>query len=273
LIYLSNMKLSIIIPTWNTAVITQKCVDSIIKNIPTNTIEIIIVDNCSTDNTQEIFSHQKKIKYIRNISNLGFSKACNIGAQNATGDYYLFLNSDMELIDNQLINMLNFYRKNDNIGLIGPKLLNIDLTTQGSIFPPQTPLNAFKEFWLNQKSYSKYYSSEPNPTKVWAISGGAVLIGQKLFEQVGGWNEQYYMFFEDLDLCKKLRNIGKDIYYYPQCQIIHRHGASGAKLSDSLNQWRRLIPSSKIYFGPIQHYLIFFITWTSQQFRKIGLLK
>jgi GT2 family glycosyltransferase len=261
--------LSIIIPTWNTSLVTQKCLESIRNYLPVSFAEIIVVDNGSTDDTQAFFSKLKNIKYIRNSTNLGFSKANNIGAKLSTCKYLLFLNSDMEFIDNKLSDMLDFYRQTPDCGLVGPQFLNPDLTIQASVFPDQSILNAVKEFWFNQISFSKYYPKNFTKTKVWAISGGAVLLSREMFMKIGEWDERYFMYYEDLDLCRKVRNLGKNIYYFPEFKIIHRHGFSGRNLVDPLNQWRRLIPSSKLYFGIVKHNLLFFITWTRRQWQKI----
>ena len=267
---LKTPQLSIIIPTWNTADITLNCINSIQKYLPKTFFEIIVIDNASADNTSDLFSKNKNIIYVRNSENLGFSKACNIGVKYAKSDYLLFLNSDMELVDSSIVDMLSFFQKNSNCGLVGPQFLNPDKSVQGSVFPPQTSLNAFREFWLNQKSYSKYFPAGDNPLSVWAISGGAVLIKKELFEKIGGWNEKYFMYYEDLDLCRQIRKSNLKIYYYPKCKLIHRHGASGANLANSDNQWRRLIPSSILYHGYFNHKLINFIIWSGQKIKTTG---
>lgn len=265
------MKTSIIIPTWNTADITCRCILSIVKFLPKKFYEIIIVDNHSTDNT---VLKIKKLK-LKNLKlttldkNYGFSKANNIGAKNATGNYLFFLNSDMQFIDNSFLAMFKHILTNQNIGAIGPQFLNPDGTLQPSIFPPQTIKNAFKEFWLGQKGYSKYQPTATSPIKVWAISGGALLIKKETFFLINGWNEKYFFYYEDLDLCRKIRKINKSIVLYPQCKIIHYHGVSGKQITSGKNQWRRLIPSSKIYHGLFKHHLINFIIWTSQKWQRL----
>lgn len=261
--------LSIIIVTWNTASITAKCIETIQKYLKKINYEIIVVDNGSSDNTISLLKKNKDIKLIENKQNLGFSKANNIGFKEATGDYLLFLNSDMELIDSSLIEMFNYISKDKSIGAIGPQFLNVDMTPQSSVFPPQTATNAFKEFFLNKKSYSKYLPSLDKISEVYSISGGALMIKKDFFEKIGKWNEKYFFYFEDLDLCRTIHKFHKKIIFYPFCKVIHRHGASGTKLANETNQWRRLIPSSIKFHGIIKHYLINFIIWSGQKWQKL----
>ncbi len=262
--------LSIIIVTWNTAQITKNCIDSINTHLAGKlSYEIIVADNGSQDNTKELISRLDHVIYFNTGANLGFSKANNLAAQKSNSDLLFFLNSDMELVDSSLLDMIDYYQKNSNIGLIGPQFLNPDLTPQASVFPPQTPINAFKQFYLNQSAYSKYLPSSSQPLSVWSISGGAMLVSRKLFSQVGQWNEAYFMYFEDLDLCRQIRQTKKQIFFYPQFKVIHRHGASGANLADSQNQWRRLIPGSIRYHGYLLHTAINFIIWSGQKWQKL----
>lgn len=264
------IKISIIIPTWNTANITKKCVETINKYLPS--AEIIVVDNGSVDGT---IDNLKKLnipntKYLILDTNYGFAKANNIGLKKATSDYVVFMNSDIELIDKSLLSMVDYLKDNPKVGLIGPKFLNPDLTPQASVFPPQTCLNAFKEFWLGRESsYSKYIPKSNTPTKVSYISGGCIAVNKKYFEKIGKWNEKYFFYYEDMDLCREVSRTAKDIFFYPNCQIIHRHGASGKNIATSQNQWRRLIPSSKKFHGIFKHYMINFIIWSGQKWQKL----
>jgi hypothetical protein len=262
-------QLSIIILTWNTANITKTCIRSINKYLNHKLdYEIILVDNASTDNTITLLKNEDNLTIVKNKENFGFSKGNNIGAKKAKADNLFFLNSDIELTDSNLVNMLKYFQTNPQIGLIGPKFLNPDLSIQGSVFPPQTALNAFKEYWLNQKNaYSKYFPTKISIQKVWSISGGAILIRKNIFNQIGGWDERYYFYYEDLELCQQIRKLYLDIIYYPKMKVIHRHGASGDNLTSNQDQWRRLIPSSKIYHGLFNHYLINAIIWLSQKLK------
>jgi len=175
----------------------------------------------------------------------------------------------MELIDNKIVEMLNYINSHPEIGLIAPKFLNTDGSDQGSVWPPQSLSNAFKEFWLGQNTYSKYVPGGKQPVDVFSVSGGALMVKGSLFEKISGWDKRYFMFYEDLELCRQVKKLGYEIYYYPECRLIHRHGVSGKLLADNSNQWRRLIPSSKIYHGNIKHYLLFLITWSGQKWRNL----
>ncbi len=88
-------------------------------------------------------------------------------------------------------------------------------------------------------------------------------------KKVGGLNERYFFYYEDLDYCRKVLKADLKVYYLPDVEIIHLKGASGNKLSESENQWRRLIPSSKIYNGIVKYYILFIIMWLGQKIRKI----
>ncbi len=262
--------LSIIIVTWNTAATTKKCIDSIIEHTKNIQLpQIIVVDNNSTDNTPDIISNLPKVDYLRLPKNFGYATACNRGANLSKADHLLFLNSDMEMIDSTVFNMLSYFQKHPTCGLIGPAFLNPDKSRQGSVLPPQTLANAFRQFYLNQPVYLKFSPKGNSPKKVWAISGGAILTSTKIFSRLGGWDERYHMYYEDLELCRQARKKQLDIVYFPRCRFIHRHGVSGSKLADNANQWRRLIKSSLIYHGTIYHHLINLIIYTGQKWQNL----
>jgi len=261
--------LSVIIPSWNTADVTVKCVKTVNQFLPE--AKIVIVDNASSDDSVVKLRrlNYKNLKIIINSTNLGYAKACNIGAKNCQTDFVLFFNSDSEMLDDSLLKVIDYYQQNPNMGIIGLKMLNPDLTIQPSAFPPQTILNAFKEFWLKQPTYSKYLPPGNQPAEVFAVSGGALLIKKKILDQIGGWNEKYFFYYEDIDICRQAHRFGYKVIYYPQTSVIHRHGLSGKSLATGENQWKRLIPSSILYYGRFQHHLISIIIWSGQKVQKI----
>ncbi len=263
------MTLNIVIVNWNTADVTCKCINSILKHTSKVNYCITVVDNSSTDNSIKKISTIKnsRLKLIKNTSNLGYAKACNIGANSTKSNYVLFLNSDILFFDNSIKTLLDFLHKHTkNIGLVSPQFLNPDKSIQASVFPPQTLFNAFKQYILNiPNSFSKYTPKTNKPTEVWSVSGGAVLIKNSVFKKCGGWDESYHFYFEDLQLCKDIRHMGLKIYYLPQAKLIHYHGLSGQKLSSDDQQWKRLVPGSIKFHGPVKHYLLSTVLYLGQK--------
>ena len=279
--------LSIIIINYNTQKILKKCLESLevhAGEVP-GEVEIIVVDNGSTDGSveylrqltrrgvNELKQNNKRvnlltrnkitIKLIENKENLGFARAVNQGIKLAKGENILLLNSDTMVQKGSLVDLLNF-EKEKYPTVIGARLLNPDGSIQSSCFNLPTVWRAVKEYWLGQKgTFAKFFPKGEKPVEVEAVVGGAMLIPRKIIEKVGLFDERYFMYFEDLDYCRRVRKAGFKIYYLPKSEIIHEHGASGRKLADEKNQWRRLIPSSKIYYGILRHWLITFVIKTS----------
>ena len=115
----------------------------------------------------------------------------------------------------------------------------------------------------------KYCPKGSGATKVEAVVFAAAIITSVALTRVGLLDERYFMYFEDLDFCKRVWKSGLKVYYLPLAEVIHYHGASGRDIADSANQWRRLIPSSKIYHGVLKHYLIFAIMWLGQKWEML----
>jgi hypothetical protein len=182
----------------------------------------------------------------------------------------LLLNSDTEVTKNAIDELVNFAEKHDDAGVIGSQLLNKDGSIQPSVFYLPTLTRTVKQFWFKQKNYlDKYAPKSDKPVEVEAVVGASFLITPQAREKVGLLNESYFMFFEDLEYCKKVRETGLKVYYLPGSRVYHYHGASGKNVTDSDNQWRRLIPSSKTYHGLVKYYLIYFIIKSSQIAAKL----
>ena len=273
------MSLSIIIVNWNTAKLLRDCLDSLKLDPPIRRmkleIEVIVVDNGSTDGSidemQSFKASEKQninLKIIKNKGNLGFSKAVNQGIKESTGEVVLLLNSDTIVKKGALKELLDFEEKVGSV-VVGARMLNPDGTVQGSCFYFPTVKRAILEYWLKKKNYfSKYAPAGLDSVEVEAVSGGAMLISRVLIDKIGMLDERYFMYFEDLDFCRRVRKAGYKIYYLPTAEIIHEHGASGKTLVDPADQWKRLIPSSEIYHGWLKHYLISFILWSGQKCLK-----
>lgn len=267
------MDISIIIPSFNTKELTIACIRSIENDNSDLAKEVIIVDNASNDGTYESVSklNLNKIKttIVQNNINVGFAKACNKGIRRSLGKYILLLNSDTEIVSGALQKMVEFAESTPNLGLVGARLLNSDGSVQPSCFKLPTIIRAIQQYWFGKKNtLDKYYPKGINPIEVEGLVGAALLITPICIKKIGLLNEKYFMYFEDLDYCRRVRSGGLKIVYLPVAEIIHFHGESGKNLESRDNQWRRLISSSKIYHGFLRYYLFFFIMWSSQKWKK-----
>ena len=260
------MDLSIIIVNFNTKKLILNCVESITISKPKIKYEIIVVDNGSSEKIETSDFVNYGVKIIKNDSNLGFAKANNQGIRKAKGKYIVLLNSDTRVKKYTIDRLYEFAKSKSEAGVIAPRLLNPDGSVQGSVFRFPTIGRAIKQYWLGKKGLLEKYAPGGNEAhEVEAVVGAAFLITPEAFNKVGLLDERYFMYFEDLDYCRRVRQNGLKTYYLPKAEVIHYHGESGRKILDAPNQWRRLIPSSKIYHGIIVHNIIFFITWASQK--------
>jgi GT2 family glycosyltransferase len=270
------VELSIIVLNYNTKDLTIDCLDSIRKEGSKASKEVIVSDNASKDNSISAFKKYKskykdlKIRIIRNKKNLGFAKANNIAIQSSKGKYKLLLNSDTVVKKKCFDKLLKFAKKQKDVGVVGPRLLNTDGSVQGSVNKFPGVINAIKEYWFDMKgSFELYYPEVKKPIEVDAVVGAAFFITPKALDKVGLLNEKYFFYYEDLDYCRRVWNSGLRVYYYPDAEVVHYHGASGKGIVGEEFQWRRLIPSSKIYHGALKHYLISFIIRTHNLWQKL----
>lgn len=263
---MKKIDLSIIIVSYNTKDLTLQCIKSIKKNSPKIRYEIIVVDNDSHDGSAKSLKKLKDIIFISNEDNLGFAKANNIGIEKSHGKNIFLLNSDAVVTKDAIQKLYEFAVNTVGAGVVGAKLLNPDKSIQSSVFPKQSLLNAFRAYWLGQKkTFEKYAPSETQPVKVNSVVGAAFFITDRALKKVGKLNEKYFMYFEDLDYCRKVRQKGLDVYYLPESVIIHHHGASGQA---NKIQFNRLVKASKIYHGLFKHYLLNLIIWTGQKLHR-----
>jgi GT2 family glycosyltransferase len=230
------MDLSIIVVNWNSKAYLEKCIASIYANTPSLDFEIIVVDNASFDGCEEMLASRfPQVRFIQSQINLGFAGANNIGYAHASGNALLFLNPDTEVVGNALASMWEALKHAKNAGAIGAKLLNSDGTIQTSCiqrFP--TILNQAVDADLLRNAFPgwKIWGTWPlmvkqgGPVAVDAVSGACLLVSRDNFESVGLFSGEYFMYAEDVDLCRKLYQVGLSNYYVDDATVVHRGGAS-----------------------------------------------
>lgn len=261
--------LSVVIVSFNTKELVLQCLASIEKFGQGLNLEIIVVDNASTDGSL-LALKKLKIRTITNSVNLGYAKANNQGIKIARGKYVLLLNSDTQVKENSLQKLITFADSHPGAGVVGAGLLNPDGSRQASCFHFPTLLRAVKEYWLGKKGqYEKYLPIGEQAQTVDAVVGAVFLLTPLARKKVGFLNEKYWAYFEDLDYCREIWRKGLKVYYVPIAEVVHYHGASFKQLAGKTEAWKRLIPGSKIYHGLVNHYLINSVIWIHQQCQNI----
>lgn len=231
-----NPTVSIIIPVYNQFEYTYTCLKSILDNSKEITYEIIIADDVSTDKTKEISNLVKNITVIRNEKNLRFLLNCNNAAKYAKGKYIHFLNNDTQVQEGWLSSLVRLIESNDNIGLVGSKLVypNGQLQEAGGIL------------WNDGRAWN--YGNGENPElpefnyvkEVDYISGASILIRADLWKRLGGFDELFVpAYCEDSDLAFSVRKAGYKVLYQPKSLVVHFEGVSnGTDLSTGLKAYQ-----------------------------------
>jgi hypothetical protein len=238
--------ISIIIVSYNSRDYLKSCIDSIIRFPPKldkNDYEVIIVDNNSTDNSvaliEKDYLKYSFIKLIKNNENMGFSHGNNLAIKNSNSRYYLLLNSDTEVYEDSINGLLEFFeelkeKKKINIGIAGPKIINTDGSVQLSCrrFPSfinaafYTLLAGIKPDNRFSRIYKLADADRSMPFEVDWVSGSAMMISAEAIKLVGMFDENYFMYVEDVDLCYRMRQSQFKVYYYPLAEILHHIGGS-----------------------------------------------
>lgn len=245
--------LSVVIVTYNNANAINICIEALIKDSANP--EIIIVDNNSQDKTIEVVKKfGLAVTLIENKENFGFAKAINIGAKQTSGKYLVILNPDTKTITKNALTLLQeTLQQNPDFGLIGPKFIYPDGSAQKTVRNLPTIWGAVKEFILRIKGTFEFYQPGGEElVEVESVVGACMIIKKELFEKLGGFDEKYFLYFEDLDLCKKLRKLGYKVGYFPKVVMEHEVGASGTNMKTK----QLSLESSRKYHGVVKDLLI-----------------
>lgn len=245
------MELSIIFVNWNSTDYLLACIQSILENTQHIPFEIIVVDNASPSADADRLNRQfAKIKLIKSPVNLGFAGANNAGFKFSSGEYLLFLNPDTRLLSPAIAELLDRVKALPDAGVVGCKLLNGDLSIQTSCiqsFPTILNQALDAEFlrrrWPQHRMWGMHplFSGQLLPAKVDVISGACMMIRREVFEQVGLFSEDYFMYAEDLDLCYRAKQAGYSNYYVGAAKIIHYGGGSSTPLQATKTKWNSIL--------------------------------
>lgn len=230
------LKVSIIIVSWNVREELSACIDSIIQHAEKTSYEIIVVDNASIDGTvTHLHNSYPGVKVIANELNVGFGRANNQGAVEASGEYYFILNPDTIVLPGTIDNLVDYMDSHAEVALCGPRVLNENGSVQSSVknFPnwkgafcrytPLKYLGVFKSDLNNWRYRDFNYEKESD---VEQLIGAALLIRKSVFQQLNGFDEQFFMYYEEVDLCCRITLMGLKNVFYPGAELIHLGGKS-----------------------------------------------
>jgi len=215
---------SIVIPVYNNLHLTRTCLEKVRENTSGAAYEVIVVENGSTDGTREFLLREQeagRLRAIVNDANLGFARACNMGAREARGRYVVFLNNDTEPLWGWLQALVEKAEEDEAIAAVGAKLLYPNGTVQhaGVVFLPDgyypiTPVHVYQGF-------SKDAPQVNRRREVQAVTGACMLVRRDVFLSLGGFDEEFRNGYEDVDFCLRVREAGYRVVYIPEAEVVH----------------------------------------------------
>lgn len=234
------MKLSILIVNWNTREFLIECVNSIFRFAPTSEFEIIVVDNNSADESASALDHafgrDPRLKIIEAGENLGFARGSNLAYKSSSGEYILLLNPDTEGQAGSLAKLIHYFDTHPEVQIVGGKIVNPD----GSIQPS---VRKFPDLWSSFLVFTglyrlisprKYlmedfdYETEQGADQV---MGAVLLTRRATIERLGFLDEKFWLWYEEVDFCYRVKKSGGAVMYYPEARFVHHGGQSFSQVS------------------------------------------
>ena len=226
--------LSVIIVNWNVRDLLRECLHSLDAGRGALALEVIVVDSASADGSVEMI--RAEFPWVRLIpcdENVGFPRGNNLGLAEARGDYLLLLNPDTVVLGDALAVMRDYLVAHPTVGAIGPQLLNPDGTVQSSRRRfPTLATGFFESTWLQGLApgvLRRYYALDlPDDATAevdWLV-GACIMVPRAVYERIGGLDEGYFMYSEELDWCRRIVAAGWRVVYHPAAQVIHHVGQS-----------------------------------------------
>lgn len=264
------MDVTIIIVNWNVCELFKKCLESIFAMTKEVDYEVIVVDNASYDGSMQMLNsligEYKNFQVIFNNTNLGFAVANNEGLHLARGRYIFFINPDMEFTENTVKILYDYMEQHLEISTCTTQLRRANGERQPNIKRNPT---YFSQCWLlyklhyfwQPKFFKKYLAKDFDYTReqeVEQIMGAAVFIRAEVIKELGGWSQDYFLWWEDVDLCKRLQLTGEKIFYTPISHIIHHEGRSFFQQM-SVKRQKMFNRGMRIYFKKYHNSLVWFL--------------
>jgi N-acetylglucosaminyl-diphospho-decaprenol L-rhamnosyltransferase len=232
--------LSVIIVSWNTCELLKNCLESILANPPAMPVEIWVVDNASADESPQMVRRRfSQVNLLENEVNVGFARANNQALQRCNGKYVLLLNPDTLVDCCSLENLVDFLEENPRAGAAGPMLLNPDGSMQISSHPwPTLTRELLRMFHLDTiLPFSEYPSIKWDTDiaqEVDVLKGACLMLRKDVLDQVGHFDEDYFIYSEEVDMCYRIQRAGWQLYWVPEAKVVHYSGQSTRQVSKEM---------------------------------------
>lgn len=235
----TKLDVSFIIVNFQSQEFLPECLSSIYKSGKCINFEVIIVNN------DESVLNFPVAKVINSGRNMGFGSACNLGSRSAQGEILCFLNPDTEILSD-IKSILDFFSSRENAGIIGPKLITGENKLQSWCAGCEPGLMDLVKNNLGFPGSRKIWESKKSIEADW-VSGACLFIRKNVFQKINGFDEKFFMYAEDVDLCRRAREKGLRVIYSPEFSVRHFGGMSFKSLKDKINQ-KKLFYSSMFYY-------------------------
>jgi N-acetylglucosaminyl-diphospho-decaprenol L-rhamnosyltransferase len=256
------MKLSVIIVNYNTGPLTAACIESILQQKLSFRPEIIVVDNASSDESvAHLSSDFPEVIVLANEQNLGLAAGVNAGLARARGTYCIILNPDIIVLNGALERMVSYFEQHPAVGMVGGQLISPNGEVQDSCYRFYAPMTIiYRRTWLGQtkrgrrevaRFLMKDFDHASTRDVDW-LMGACLMVRQAAVRELGGMDERYFLYFEDVDWCRRFWELGWHISYLPQARFSHYHQRSSEQrgIMHLLGNWivREHIKSAVKYF-------------------------
>lgn len=261
---MKDYKISVIIVNYNTSQLTYECVQSIFKYEDKNILEIVIVDNASQktdyDNLLTMFLNVNNVKIVRSKINLGFGGGNMLGMQHATGDFYAFINSDVLFLESVFENLVSFANIKNDFGVAGIQILDAENKKSISYryfegVRYKLLGRKFLEFTKKQKLSIKENTKEPFTVDF--VIGSFMFFKKETFNNIGGFDTNIFLYYEETDVCYRLKKNGFRTYFLPNLKYIHLEGKSANRNLDlKFEHWISYFYVTRKNFGLLKYLII-----------------
>ena len=235
-------EISIIILNYKSARLTRQCIKGIKKFPPKVAHEIIVVDNNSKDGVEEMLKEKyPDVIFVGSKANRGYGAGMNLGIEKAKGEYILILNPDIVILKNSIESLYEFMKERPDAGIVGPKLLNPDGTTQSSYFRFHTIMTpVYRRTPLGKLPWAKKHlnrflmAEDQNNGKAGPVEwilGACMMVRKSILRKIGLFDERFFLYFEDTDLCRRTWESGYKVYYASNSEMVHYHMRESAEHS------------------------------------------